>query len=60
MKILKNMGGLGIALLILNEIRGVLVVVALLGGGVQALAHPSDGGPRAGARDGSDIAAPGF
>jgi hypothetical protein len=39
MKILKKMSRLGIALLILNEIRGILVVVALLSGGAQAIAH---------------------
>lgn len=43
MKILKKMSALGIALLVLNEIRGILVVIALLGGGAQALAdqHPA-------------------
>jgi hypothetical protein len=49
MKILKKMSRLGIALLILNEIRGILVVTALLSGGAQALAHqgPAGGSPAA-------------
>ena len=43
MKILKKMSRLGIALLILNEVRGILVVIALLSGGAQALAHQGQG-----------------
>lgn len=39
MTILKKLGGIGVAVLILNEIRGILVVAALLGGGAQALAQ---------------------
>ena len=60
MRILKNMGGVGVALLILNEIRGILVVVALLGSGVQAAAHQFSGDHRSGVHHGSRIAPSGF
>jgi hypothetical protein len=39
MKILKKLGGIGVTVLILNEIRGILVVATLLSGGAQALAQ---------------------
>jgi len=44
MRILKKMGAAGVVLLVLNEIRGILVVAALLSGGAQALAQ-SDAPP---------------
>ena len=57
MNILKKLGGVGIALLILNEVRGILVVVALLSGGAQALAHQ---GPAADAAPAVGRVAAGF
>ena len=57
MKILKKLGGVGFALLILNEVRGILVVVALLSGGAQALAHQ---GPAADAAPALGRVAAGF
>ena len=38
MTLAKRLGKAGVALLILNEIRGVMVVAALLSGGTHALA----------------------
>jgi len=39
MTVLKKMGAVSVALIVLNEIRGVLVVLALLSGGAHALAQ---------------------
>jgi len=56
MTILKKMGAVGVAMLIVNEIRGILVVAALLSGGAQALAQAGSAPP--GAIGAQDISGP--